>query len=88
MWLTVRKYLSVRFDYRGRGITQEFNLLDVSGQRLAGWIGEKRETAKTLPEFLRLSGEDGWELVSHVVNQDMQANGVTWHYMQFKRPKR
>ena len=40
-------------------------------------MSEKRETAKTLPEFLRLSGEDGWELVSRVVNQDMQTNGVT-----------
>ena len=37
VWLTVRKYLSVRFDYRGRGITQEFNLLDVNGQRLS-WL--------------------------------------------------
>ncbi len=79
--------MSLRFDYRGRGITQEFNLLDVNGQRLAGWSGESGQGAKTLPEFLKLAGDEGWEMVSHTVNQDMQANGVTWHYMQFKRPK-
>lgn len=83
----VWEYLSIRFDYRGRGITQEFNLLDVNGQRLTGWMSENRQAAKTLPEFMKLAGEDGWELVSHTINQDMQANGVTWHYMQFKRPK-
>ena len=83
----VWEYLSVRFDFRGRGITQEFRLLDVNGERLTGWISESRQGAQTLPEFLKLAGEDGWEMVGHTVNQDMQANGVTWHYMQFKRPK-
>jgi len=93
---TVWEYLSVRFDYRGRGITQEFNLLNVNllnvdlnvdGQRLTGWTSESRQGVKTLPEFLKLAGEDGWEMVSHPINQDMQANGVTWPYIQFKCPK-
>lgn len=53
------EYLSVRFDYRGRGITQGFNLLDVNGQRLTGWTSESKQGAKTLPEFLKLAGEDG-----------------------------
>lgn len=83
----VWEYLSIRFDFKGRGITQEFNLFDVNGQRLTGWTSENQQAAKTLPEFLELAGKDGWEMVSHTVNQDMQANGVTWHYMQFKRPK-
>lgn len=52
-----------------------------------GWTSEGGQGAKTLPEFLKLAGEDGWEMVSHTINQDMQANGVTWHYLQFKRPK-
>ena len=52
-----------------------------------GWTSESGQGAETLPEFLKLAGEDGWEMVSHTINQDMQANGVTWHYMQFKRPK-
>jgi len=30
-------------------------------------------------------GSDGWEMVSHVVNQDVQQNGVTFHYYNFKR---
>lgn len=79
---TVWEYLSARFDYRGRGITQAFNLLDVNGQRLTGWTSESKQTAKTLPE-LRLAGEDGWEMLSHSLNQDVQANGVTRHYTQF-----
>ncbi len=79
------EYLSIRFDYKGRGITQEFNLFDMDGQRLTGWTSEGGNTAKTLPQFLALVGEEGWELASHVVNQDMQANSVTWHYMHFKR---
>ena len=81
------QYLSIRFDYKGRGITQEFNLLDINGIRKKGWISNSGTEAKTLPEFLQLAGNDGWELVSHVVNQDNQTNNVTFHYMQFKRPK-
>jgi hypothetical protein len=81
------EYLSVRFDYKGRGITQEFNLLDINGKREKGWLNTEGESAATLPEFLQLAGSDGWELASHVVNQDNQLNGVTFHYMQFKRPK-
>ncbi len=46
---TVWEYLSVRFDYKGRGITQEFN-----------W---------TLTGNVRLAGEDGWEMLRHVVKQ-------------------
>jgi hypothetical protein len=80
------EYLSIRFDYKGRGITQEFNLLDVNGERVKGWYNAGGKNAKTLPELMQLAGEDGWELVSHVVNQDNEMNGVTFHYMQFKRP--
>lgn len=76
MW----EYLSARFDYRGRGVTEEFNLLAVNGQRLTGWTSESKQGAKTLPDFPKSAGEDGWEMVSHTINQDMQANGVTWRY--------
>jgi len=68
------EYLLVRFDLPG------FN-----EQRLTGWTGENKQTAKTLPEFLRLAGEDGWEMVGHSVNQDIQANGVTRPYMHGSR---
>jgi len=77
------EYKSIRFDYKGRGITQELNLLDVDGVRLRGW-GEGAD-GPSLPKMLADLGRDGWEMVSHAVNQDNQTNGVTFHYMQFKR---
>jgi hypothetical protein len=85
--MTRWEYLSVRFDYVGRGITQDFNLLDINGERKMSWTGANRESFTTLPEFLRLVGAEGWELVSHAVNQDLEDNSLTWHYMHFKRPK-
>jgi len=32
-------------------------------------------------------GDDGWEMVILVVNQANTANGVTFHYYNFKRLK-
>ena len=79
------EYKNIRFDFLGRGITQEFNILDVDGERKKGWfVGGLQVT--TLPEMMNALGAEGWELVSHVVNQDMQHNNVTLHYMSFKRP--
>ena len=85
MTLTTWEYKLIRFDYKGRGITQEINLLDIDGVRVRGW-GSSKEVP-TLPEMVQALGADGWELVSHVVNQDNQTNGVTFHYYTFKRPK-
>lgn len=87
MAYTQWEYLSVRFDFKGRGITQEFSILDVNGERVKSWAGGGDGAARTLPELLSRSGEIGWELVSHVVNQDNRTNGVTLHYLTFKRPK-
>ena len=79
------EYKNIRFDFLGRGITQEFNILDVDGERKKGWfVGGLSVT--TLPEMMNALGGEGWELVSHVVNQDLQTNNVTLHYMSFKRP--
>ena len=78
------EYKHIRLDYKGRGITQEINLLDIDGQRVRGWGSS--EEVPTLPELLAALGADGWEMVSHVVNQDNRANGVTFHYYSFKRP--
>ena len=75
-------YKHIRLDYKGRGITQEINLLDIDGERIRGWQGKE---VPSLPEMLAALGEDGWEMVSHMVNQDNTANGVTWHYYNFKR---
>lgn len=81
------EYKNIRFDFIGRGITQEFNLLDVDGERKKGWwVGGM--AIKTLPNMMNALGGEGWELISHVVNQDNQHNMVTLHYMTFKRPGR
>ena len=80
------KYKHIRLDYKGRGITQEINLLDIDGQRVRGWLDMKE--APTLPEMFAVLGADGWEMVSHVVNQDNETNAVMLHYYCFKRPLR
>ena len=79
------EYKHIRLDYKGRGITQEINILDIDGQRIRGW-GSAKEVP-TLPEMLATLGDDGWEMVSHVVNQDNTPNGVSFHYYNFKRAK-
>lgn len=79
------EYKQIRLDYKGRGITQEINILDIDGQRIRGW-GASTEVP-TLPEMISNLGDNGWEMISHVVNQDNAANGVTFHYYNFKRPK-
>lgn len=79
------EYKNIRFDFLGRGITQEFNILDVDGQRMKGWfLGGLQVT--TFPEMINALGAEGWEMVSHTVNQDNQTNNVTFHYVTFKRP--
>ena len=78
------EYKHIRLDYKGRGITQEINILDIDGERIRSW-GSGTEVP-TLPEMFEALGKDGWEMVSHVVNQDVSNNGVTFHYYNFKRP--
>ena len=81
------EYLSARFDFLGRGITQEFDILDVDGERLHGKSEKDKRVAETLPEFLEVVGEDGWELVTHTISEGRPSDGLEWHYMTFKRPK-
>ena len=82
--MTTWEYKLIRFDFKGRGITQEINLLDIDGVRVRGW--DSTNEVPTLPEMMRALGADGWEMVSHVVNQDNVTNGVTFHYYTLKRP--
>ena len=79
------EYKHIRLDYKGRGITMEINLLDIDGQWIRGWGGGSE--VPTLLEMLQALGLDGWEMVSHVVNQDDTTNGVKFHYYNFKRFK-
>ena len=69
-------YLSIRFNYKGRGITKEFGFLDVNGER----VSSDGEAPSNLPELLEQVGQDEWELVTHTVNQ------METHWMHFKRP--
>lgn len=80
---TVWEYLAVHFTYQGRGLTFEFDTLSVDGKTGTQWTNTRGRTARTLPDFLELVGEDGWELVSHTVLFSL----VPLHYMTFKRPK-
>ena len=81
-------YKHLRLDYKGRGITQEINLLDIDGERVRGWSDNfSSKEVPTLPEILNKLGSDGWEMISHVVNQDLAQNGTTMHYYNFKREK-
>ena len=82
--MTNWEYKHIRLDYKGRGITQEINLLDIDGERIKGWASGSE--VPTLPEMFAALGNDGWEMVTHVVNQDNQTNGVTFHYYNFRRP--
>ena len=81
-------YKHIRLDYKGRGITQEINLLDIDGERVRGWSDNfSSKEVPTLPDILNKLGDDGWEMISHVVNQDLAQNGTTMHYYNFKREK-
>ena len=89
MSITKWEYKSIRFDYLGRGITQEFNILDIDGERMKGWFSLHGEKMSNLPDMLNVMGQNGWELITHSVNQFAGHNvdsSVTWHYMTFKRP--
>ena len=82
------EYKHIRLDYKGRGITQEINILDIDGERLRGWSDNfSSNEVPTLPELFERLGNEGWEMISHVVNQDLKANGTTMHYYNFKREK-
>lgn len=82
---TVWEYLSIRFEYvvSGLGIepSQTLHTLIVNGQLSEKWVNENGRAVKTLPDFLKLVGEEGWELVGHAVS----LNSV--HDMTFKRPQ-
>ena len=81
-------YKHIRLDYKGRGITQEINILDIDGERIRGWTDNfSSNEVPTLPELFEKLGNEGWEMISHVVNQDITQNGVTLHYYNFKREK-
>ncbi len=72
------EYLSVRFQFKGLGVTKEFMNLAVDGAKLNPI---EKDVVNNLPELLVLAGDDGWELTTHIVMSD------AYHLMHFKRPK-
>ncbi len=72
------EYLSVRFQFKGLGVTKEFMNLAVDGAKLNPI---EKDVVNTLPELLAVVGNDGWELTTHIVMSD------AYHLMHFKRPK-
>ena len=80
------EYKHIRLDYKGRGITQEIHILDIDGVRVTGWFSGGN--VPTLPELLQQLGNAGWKMIGHQINQDLTANGVTFHYYNFMRPKK
>ena len=80
------EYKHLRIDYKGRGITQELSVLDIDGSRVTGWFDGKN--VPTLPEIFQTLGNAGWQMIGHQINQDLQQNGLTFHYYNFMRVKR
>jgi hypothetical protein len=89
------EHIFIRFDFLGRGITGEFNFLDINGER----ISPSQFPKQTLHEFLDLLGSHGWEIVAHQTEAAVGGAGsdgvlgtgigaVTYHYMTFKRRMR
>ena len=90
------EFLFVRFDFVGRGRTQELNLLDISGYRLITWGKESTDPLRckwTLSQLLDEIGMRGWSLLTHQTEQSSGGQGavglgaVTFHYMTFRRIK-
>ena len=76
------EYLSVKFNYKGLGIKEEFTLLDIDGERVSGYWSHDEEAPENLPKLLDLLGADGWELVTHAFSS---VSGM--QHMHFKRPR-
>lgn len=51
-----------------------------------GWGVSKEGRDYTVDGYLRLMGEDGWELVTAVVAEQYK-DGRAAHWLYFKRPK-
>ena len=46
------EYKHIRLDYKGRGITQEINILDIDGERIRGW-GDSSEVPTLLHSLIK-----------------------------------
>ncbi len=81
------EYLIVRYDFIGRGISGEFNFLDVNGERVIkpGGKGDKGLWGAKETELFSRLGNAGWELVNHSVQDQPETTQITFHYAKFVR---
>ena len=54
------EYKHIRLDYKGRGITQEINILDIDGERIRSW-GSGKEVPTLLEMFEALGHLKNWK---------------------------
>jgi hypothetical protein len=80
------QYLTLRYSYQGRGISGEFNFLDVDGERIItrGGVGDVETWGPTEAILYRKLGEAGWQLVGYGVAGESEGVGST-HYAKFIR---
>ena len=84
------EYKNIRFQFLGRGRTQEFQTLDVDGAKVMGQITGRNRGMLRLPELMNALGAEGWELLSHTLTNDHhdrhREDKNSLHTMIFKRP--
>ena len=81
------EYLIARYDYIGRGITGEFNFLDINGERVLniGGQGDIATWGDREVDLFRKLGNAGWRLVDHSVVDKPENVTTTYHYAKFIR---
>lgn len=81
------EHLSARYDFIGRGITGEFNFLDINGERVlhSGGKGDKATWGANETELCNTLEVAGWQLVSHAVQDMPEGQRITFHYLKFVR---
>ena len=74
--LRTYEYKHIRLDYKGRGITQEINLLDIDGERIRSWRNNFDDDVivPTLHEMLNQLG----------VAEDLITNGLIADKVQYR----
>lgn len=73
------KYVSFQFQQESK-FTKLINKLEINGVPATAWQRDAPD-ATTLSDLLTHAGDEGWELVSHCVDE------YAYHHLYFKREK-
>lgn len=81
-------YLLIRYAFQGRGISGEFNFLDVNGERVLtrGGVGDIETWGPSETILFSRLGEAGWQLVGYDVIGESEMGSS--HYAKFIRRAR